>query len=227
MKLKLLILFLSVLCLTYINLYSQESCKVLKQEIADKYIGKCKNGLAHGKGIAEGKDKYEGKFKFGLPNGYGKYTWSNGEIYEGSWNNGKKEGDGKLFYKVNGVDSVKIGIWKNDLFFKKITPDPYSVIRESGITRYTIRRIGDGSKLMFMFYQDGRTNHRVNNLSINTNSGSSLTTGQRVGVENVIFPLKCKVTYSTPNSTGAVSLYILFEIEIKEPGDWEIAINNI
>jgi len=31
-------------------------------------------------------------------NGFGKYTYSNGQIYEGNYVNGVKEGLGKLFY---------------------------------------------------------------------------------------------------------------------------------
>ena len=52
--------------------YSQESqvqCKVLMEEISDWYQGDCKDGVAHGNGIAKGIDRYEGKFKKGLPNG--------------------------------------------------------------------------------------------------------------------------------------------------------------
>ena len=87
------------LFLNFNSSFSQEACKVLKPEIADKYEGGCKNGLANGKGIAEGADKYVGRFKNGLPNGTGKYTWSTGEVYDGGWNEGKKEGNGKFFYK--------------------------------------------------------------------------------------------------------------------------------
>ncbi|MGC9375584.1 MAG: hypothetical protein ACP5DQ_11160 [Bacteroidales bacterium] len=34
-------------------------------------------------------DKYEGKFKNGLPHGSGKYTWSNGDNYDGQFKKGK------------------------------------------------------------------------------------------------------------------------------------------
>jgi len=53
----------------YKRIVPQEPCKVLKQEIATKYFGNCKKGLAQGKGVAVGRDKYEGQFKNGLPNG--------------------------------------------------------------------------------------------------------------------------------------------------------------
>jgi len=38
---------------------AQKACKVLTPEIAEKHTGKCKNGFAHGNGIAEGKNRYE------------------------------------------------------------------------------------------------------------------------------------------------------------------------
>jgi len=41
------------------SLMAQKACKVLTPEIAEKHTGKCKNGFAHGNGIAEGKNRYE------------------------------------------------------------------------------------------------------------------------------------------------------------------------
>ena len=79
------------------NLFSQEenaSCKVLLSEISEVYNGNCKDGFAHGKGIARGIDIYQGRFKKGLPHGTGKYIWKDGSYYEGSWKNGKKSGSG-------------------------------------------------------------------------------------------------------------------------------------
>lgn len=110
MKAKVAIILLSILLLNLFESYAQEQCKVLKPEIADKYSGKCKKGLAHGQGLAEGKDRYEGDFKNGLPHGKGKYTWASGEIYEGYWKEGKREGEGKFWYKKNGADSMKYAL---------------------------------------------------------------------------------------------------------------------
>lgn len=73
-----------------IGLYSQQSCKVLVPEIAEKYVGKCKKGFAHGKGLAVGIDRYEGSFKKGYPEGKGSYTWSTGEVYTGEWLQGTR-----------------------------------------------------------------------------------------------------------------------------------------
>lgn len=226
MKKGLIIIFLSILCFNCITLYSQEQCKVLKQEIAEKYVGKCKNGLAHGKGIAEGKDKYEGEFKNGLPQGLGKYTWSTGEVYEGRWKEGKREGEGKYYYKKNGIDSVKYGVWGKDIFIKKIVPSPYKVIRSTSVSRYTIRRIGEGERVLVAMMQMGNPNLTVTNLMFSPSSGNAFSLGSKQGYQNVTFPFSLKISYTTLNLLQTSSYPVEFEVEIKVAGDWEITLVN-
>ena len=43
------------------------------------------------------------------------YLYRNGDIYEGQWNNDKKDGEGKMIYN-NG--EIEDGIWKNGKFVK-------------------------------------------------------------------------------------------------------------
>jgi hypothetical protein len=205
--------------------FAQEDCKVLMPQISGKYDGGCKNGLANGKGTSEGTDKYEGKFKNGLPDGSGKYTWSTGEIYDGAWKAGKKEGNGKFFYKKDGADSTLTGIWKNDAFFKKIIPNPYTVLRQESIKRYTVRRVGDGQKIVYTILQNGNSSLTLNNLNFSPTSGSSFRLGQNHGFENIDFPFECKVTFSTTNAFSAPDMNVDFEIKIIEPGSWEVVLN--
>jgi len=226
MKIKSVISLLPFLVLIFSLGYSQEPCKVLKSEIATTYVGKCKKGLAHGKGVATGQDKYEGEFKNGLPFGKGKYTWANGDVYEGNWREGKKEGDGKLTYKKNGVDSTKLGIWKNDVFFKKKLPSPYKIIRSSSVARYSVQKTSNGNRVFFSFYQNGAINTTVSSLFLSTSSGTTYNLGSRQGFDNVVFPFKCKITYTTTNSLKTFTYNCEFEIEIIEPGNWEIVLNN-
>ena len=40
-----------------------QPCKVIPDSLQGSYSGKCKDGLAHGKGIARGVDFYKGEFK--------------------------------------------------------------------------------------------------------------------------------------------------------------------
>jgi hypothetical protein len=226
MKLKMINILLSFFMLCYAQTYAQEACKVLKPEISGKYEGKCKNGLANGKGIATGTDKYEGDFKSGLPHGKGKYTWSTGEIYEGNWKEGNKEGDGKYYYKKDGIDSVRIGVWKDDVFYKVKVPAPYKVIRQLSISRYTVQRTMDGNKVLFLIQQNGSANSSVGELSFSPSSGTEFTLGLKQGFENVVFPFKCKLRYTTLNSFKTNAYPVEFEIEITQPGYWVITLNN-
>ena len=43
----------------------------------------------------DGGLKYIGKMSNGLPHGYGKLTWPNGDHYEGNFKYGKRNGMGK------------------------------------------------------------------------------------------------------------------------------------
>ncbi len=226
MKTKLSIILVSILWLNCIELFSQEPCKVLKQEIAEKYSGKCKKGLAHGKGIAEGKDKYEGEFKNGLPQGEGKYTWANGEVYEGRWKEGQRNGEGKFFYKKYGVDSVNVGLWKDDVFIKHLIPSSYKIIKSYSIVRYSVRRIKDGNRILFHFKQGGGDNASISGILFTPSSGNSYTLGSSEGFENVIFPFTCKVSYQTSNTLKTSRFDAEFIIEIREQGEWEIILNN-
>jgi hypothetical protein len=109
---------------------------VLKPEIAGTYEGKCKNGLAHGKGIATGTDRYEGQFSKGLPNGTGKYTWQNGSVYNGEWSDGERNGIGRFIMKTASGDSIQDGIWDKNVYLGPKPQNPY-VSYKTGIDRYT------------------------------------------------------------------------------------------
>ena len=43
----------------------------------------------------EGGLKYKGKMNSGLPHGYGRLEWPNGDTYEGNFKFGKRNGQGK------------------------------------------------------------------------------------------------------------------------------------
>jgi hypothetical protein len=225
MKTLLSMYFIIVCTLFQINVFSQDICRVLKPEISEKYTGNCKNGLADGKGKAEGTDKYEGKFVKGLPNGTGKYIWSTGEVYEGSWKNGKRDGQGKYTYKVNGVETVDFGIWKDDVFTRKITPPAYTIIRSTSVTRYSVRSLGDGNRILFALMQNGN-NAEASNLNLYSTSGNSFSVGSKIGYENIEFPCTLKLSYTCPNKLKTSFISVEFEITIKESGSWEVTINT-
>eukprot|EP01041_Mallomonas_annulata_P000142 gene142-234_t len=76
---------------------------------AEKMQMKCKKngiGMVH---YSNG-DMYEGYFQNGKKNGRGIYRSANGHVYDGNWSEGKQNGQGKLFY-TNG--DVYSGNWVN------------------------------------------------------------------------------------------------------------------
>ncbi len=96
-----------------------QNCEVAMDSLKGKYEGQCKNGKAEGIGKAQGTDTYEGEFKAGLPGGNGKYTWKNGNWYDGHWYKGKREGEGKMLYRLAAGDSIVSGFWKKDVYAGK------------------------------------------------------------------------------------------------------------
>jgi len=221
-KSSILLLFL---CMFSLFLFGQQDCKVLLTDIAGTYEGKCKKGLAHGKGKAIGRDTYEGQFKQGLPNGHGTYSWSTGEVYSGQWNNGERQGEGKYCYTINGEDKVQSGIWDKDRYLGP-KPERPQVTQWVGVDKYSINRIGDGTRVLIDIYMNGVPNTTIEAFSILGTSGSEFTLGRSIGYENVIFPFLCKINYRTWNKLHSSQHNVIFEFDIKEPGDWRVVITN-
>jgi len=83
--------------------------------------------LAAGKGNGyvvweQDGNEYKGNMINGLPDGYGKFKWSNGNEYEGNWKQGNPHGHGKMLY-TNGdvyegeyLDGMRNGLGKFTTF---------------------------------------------------------------------------------------------------------------
>jgi len=114
--------------------YSQ-TCEVDKESLKGTYVGDCKKNKAHGKGKAVGIDTYEGEFKNGIPDGQGRYTWNNKNVFEGKYLKGLREGKGKMIMKRDGAqDSVVEGFWKKDAYVGK-NEKPWIVHGKTGSVR--------------------------------------------------------------------------------------------
>jgi hypothetical protein len=198
-------------------------CKVNMPSISGTYLGGCKKGLAHGKGVAQGIDRYEGDFIKGLPGGAGKYTWASGVYYEGKWKNGLREGEGKMVYP----DSVVTGIWqKNEYMGIKQIP-PYVIITSMSVARSSINRSAgklDGVKIRIM--QGGNDSFTVEDFSMVYDSGSEYRSGNYYGIENVIFPVTVKVKYRQWNQLMSAQFNVIFEFVINQPGSWDVVLTN-
>lgn len=211
---------------TSIIAFGQVNCKVLKPEIDGSYAGDCKKGLANGTGLAIGTDRYEGQFIKGLPNGEGTYTWSAGQTYKGKWKDGKREGEGEYTFFYNGKDSTLYGNWLNDNYIGEISKNPI-VNYKSGIDRYSITKAGDlKNRVLINIYQNGMRNTGISNLMVSSSNGYEVNVGLSIGYDEIIFPVKIKVTYTTMNKLKTASYYVEFDFEIFETGDWKVDLHN-
>ncbi len=207
-------------------LYSQQECKVLKREISGTYEGKCKKGLANGKGVATGIDKYEGRFMDGLPHGEGTYTWANGTTYTGEWVEGKRHGNGKFTMQTDGKDSVQAGVWQQDEYFGP-KPQAPTVIYKNGVDRFNFQKnLTVKNRVLIDIFQNGMRNTGISNLLISASSGYESSVGESFGYDAVTFPVTIKLSYTTMNKLKTMPVGVRFDFIIFEPGDWTVELNN-
>lgn len=218
------LIVLSSLFCSY-QLFSQSDCKVLIHEISGQYMGKCKKGLAHGKGLAIGIDRYDGSFKNGYPEGKGVYNWVNGEIYNGEWKQGKRNGKGDFSYAEDGKVIILSGIWENDKYIGPV-PEKPKVQSSIGIERYSFQRQGDGSQITINLYINGSNNNSVEDLSVVSSSGTLFRSGGTFGIQSIVFPLTCKVSYYSWNKMHTSRVYTRFEFQIDQEGRWVLNLHN-
>lgn len=218
-------LFISfyILIIFSFTAYSQESCKVLMPAISENYSGKCKKGLAHGKGEASGIDRYKGQFSKGFPEGKGTYIWANGDTYKGRWGKGKRNGEGVHTYIINNKDSILSGIWESD-FYKGPKPKAPVVKNKTGVSRYSFNKQNDDLKTIELkILRGGQINPSVSGLVITSSSGDE----NGLKIENVVFPVKVSVSYTTTaQSLQEYQYQVSFDFEISDPGKWLVTINN-
>ena len=197
-------------------------CKVRMESISGSYSGKCKKGLAHGNGSAEGIDRYEGGFRKGLPHGPGTYTWANGDNYTGEWKYGLKEGEGKL---VSG-DSIVEGIWKDDIYLGKKLIAPYGINRSMSVTRFSFKKTNSTyNEVIVKLIRGGIENSGVENFMIAYSSGTQYKAGNHTGIQNPAFPLDVKVTFTAWNMFRSAKSEVIFDFTINQPGRWEVMIS--
>ena len=208
---------------------AQDQCKVLIPEIADKYEGRCRKGLAHGRGVAKGEDKYEGRFRSGLPHGSGVYTWANGNIYNGKWRNGMRHGKGIYSYYEDEELKVLSGIWRNDEYVGQEREAAYTRGHMLNISRYSIKesRTSEADEVLLNFYYMGRMGQIPQDLVFRMETGFSHREGLLVGYREVEFPASILITYTVPDKLGqGLRIPVRFEVTINKPGAWVISLYN-
>jgi hypothetical protein len=208
----------------FVHSQTAPPCRVMVPALEGSYDGACRDGLAQGNGTATGTDRYEGSFRKGLPHGKGTYTWSSGDVYEGQWNNGRREGEGSFRGRVNGRDTVLTGQWKGDRYMgsKPLMP---KIILKYNVSDASFYRSGDGNKISVQFIQNGMPNN-VEGLEIVTSSGTETQAGRISMYYDLQFPFHCKINYRSWNSLRTVLYNCTLEFEITQPGSWELKVGN-
>lgn len=103
----------------YVITVKNEEIKKVIVTTKDGIIYNCEFANDNFNGNAEiiyrNKDAYKGNLLNGLKDGYGVYTWSNGEKYDGEWSNDMMNGTG-AFYYASGTTGYKLeGTFVNNL----------------------------------------------------------------------------------------------------------------
>lgn len=219
------ILLLGIFVAASSGSFSQQSCEVLMPQISGQYIGKCKKGLAHGKGLALGIDRFEGTFKSGYPDGRGVYTWSDGSVYDGEWKKGKRNGEGTYSYAEDGKAKILTGVWADDRYIGPV-PEKPKILASTSVERYNFQRQGDGNQITINLFINGSNNISVEDLSITSSSGTLFRSGGTFGVQSIVFPFTCKITYYSWNKMHTSRVYTRFEFQITQQGRWVLNLHN-
>lgn len=225
MKLK---VYFVISVLFFTKNYSQdndENCKVLLPSISQEYKGKCLNGLANGKGEAKGEDGFVGYFKDGFPNGKGKYIFQNGSTFEGNWNMGKKEGEGKYTFLISGKKMVQKGFWLNDEYFGNTDPNEYFVIKnKTNVPYYNFTRKEDNQNKLNFSILKSNVKYVPVNFALKPSSGIVLNGLKEMTISDFTLPFHCEIEYVIIKSGNAITCSFTFDIN--KAGNYELQLTN-
>lgn len=98
------------------------------------------------------------------------------------------------------------------------------MVSSNNVLRYNIMKVGEGNQVEFSIYQNGAPTTDYRNLIIDNSNGYLFSSGSNKGVDNILFPFTCKLEYSLPTTFKVSNFDADFEIEINEPGKWQITI---
>jgi len=218
-------LFLITLILPF-SLVAQQNCKVLLPALDSVYIGKCKNGLAHGSGEAWGRFHYKGKFVDGYPQGEGRAEYPDSTVYVGNWKAGLKHGKGTVHFKENGKEIQRTWMWENDVRLNEVLPPPYKVITQRNVSRMRVFKQGSENQVWFYPNSKGGVSTEYQDMQLSGTSGRESKFNNKFGFDDVVFPFKGSIRYKAWNQLRTTQFEILVEIEISERGTWIVEIQN-
>lgn len=198
---------------------------VLKKELAGKYEGGQKKGLAHGTGTATGIDSYTGEFKKGLPDGDGVYTDSQGNVFKGSFRLGKKEGKGVFTAAQSSNEAPMVGYWENDKYVGKEKIEPYVVSNKTGACNPRIYAAGAGNKVEISAINPVNSSYLGINIFMIGKAVDRYSSG-RYYYEECSFPIEFDMNYTCSNKLGTATIANTVRIKINKPGNWIITLKN-
>ena len=211
---QLVVLVAFMLSLSFVFGQVKQGCNIVDGELDGVYVGKCKDGLANGKGTLS------------YTNPEGKY------MFVGEFKKGKMHGEGQLFVFEGIVKKLlKEGIWKKGVYKgkKKSSSSSYQVKRKTNVDRYSVSKMSDGpNRISFKFLQSGQRNS-ITNLRVNGDSGTQRGNAFDIansGYDGFSIPFNCKISYTTLNKMRSVSYDVEFEFVLNEPGVWQVTLNN-
>ncbi len=218
---------LITLVIAFISIYAfcQEiNGPVLKKELAGKYEGELKKGLAHGQGTAVGQDTYTGRFNKGLPDGEGTYTFGNGDFYRGGFSKGLFSGKGIMIFKKASRDSIVEGYWQVGKYVGKTMVEPYEISNKTGSANPSIIRSGDGNKVEIVVMDP--FNAYVEPQIMATGEFTYENYYSRNAYNDAKFPISFDIRYSCTNRMRSGIIESTIRITINKPGSWLITIRN-
>lgn len=112
------------LVFTSFFIYAQndlEPCQDKKSFNNDQYTG-CLNEQGNPEGFGkmtyENQDVYEGEWINGVRDGNGVFTYINGDVYKGSWKNNMKSGRGVFVKNEDGQTFTSEGVFENNIIIE-------------------------------------------------------------------------------------------------------------
>jgi hypothetical protein len=221
-------IFFTLAIFSCVHVHSQD-CTVATEALKGTYKGGCKNEKADGTGTATGQDSYTGEFKNGYPDGKGKYTWKNGDWFEGEWKKGSREGNGAMHYAEKNPGDSLSGFWKKDKYVGKYEK-PYKVLYKTGNIGNinVVKENATDKEIMFTIKSQfgGAVNMsgqlpKITITTINVENGIFLTRfddnsnpkTSMTTLRNVTFPIILKMTLTSED---------VLEMEFLEEGKYNV-----
>lgn len=228
---KLILITVLFLVFYLVGVSQTTSGPVLKKELAGKYDGEQKKGLAQGKGTASGKDSYTGEFKAGLPDGVGVYTDSLGNVYKGAFKYGLKEGKGEFTPKSSTGEKVMTGYWMDDKYMGKDRVDPYEIMSKVGSVSPRIYSTGPGNVIDITAIDPvDNANIAATIQLIGQGNARNDTSYNKYFFEDVKFPVEFDIHYQCKSKMGMSGISGTVDnsirIKISKPGKWSITLKN-